>query len=249
MKYIWIILGLVSVVSCLEKKEPALSAQEIVDRAIAVSGGSLYRTQTISFEFRDNSYVSCTDSGKRVLIRRMISDTAQIEDRRTGEQFERRINGALVNLQDTTKNKLSNAVNSVHYFAYLPYGLNGSAVRKELLGQVAIKDKMYYKIRVTFNEVGGGDDFEDVFVYWFNTSSFRPDYLAYLYHTNGGGIRFRQAINDRQVGGVSFSDYINYRPKDSVAVTALDQLFEEGKLEEISRIALENIVVNPGNCN
>jgi hypothetical protein len=155
----------------------------------------------------------------------------------------------VVDLADSTRNKLSNAVNSVHYFAYLPYGLNGGAVRKEFIGKVVIKQKEYYKIKVTFDQEGGGEDYEDIFVFWFNTESFRPDYLAYLYHTNGGGIRFRAAYNDRQIEGVRFADYINYKPIDSLAVTALDIEFENGRLEEISRIVLEDIVVIPGNCN
>ena len=67
-------------------------------------------------------------------------------------------------LADSTRSKLSNAVNSVHYFAYLPYGLNGSAVHKELLGTTTLKNKEYYKIRVTFSEAGGGEDYEDVFM-------------------------------------------------------------------------------------
>ena len=58
----------------------------------------------------------------------------------------------------------SASVNSVHYFAVLPYGLDGKAVNKTYVNKVDIKGKSYHKIKVTFNEEGGGEDFEDVFM-------------------------------------------------------------------------------------
>lgn len=249
MKYSIAILSAILLLSCAEPKEKSLTAQEIVDRAIAVAGGNLYRSSAIDFKFRGLSYRSCLENGQQVLFRYIETDSAQIVDRRAGDVFSRSVNGVVQKLADSTRDKLSNALNSVHYFAYLPYGLNSPAVHKELLGQKAIKDKNYYKIRVTFSEEGGGDDFEDVFLYWFNTETFRPDYLAYLYHTNGGGIRFREAINDRQIGGIYFADYRNYRPLDSVSVTSLDSLFQINRLEEFSQIKLEQIKVSPDNCN
>lgn len=236
-------------VSCGEKQSPKITAQEIIDKSISVAGGDLYRSSRIQFDFRGNTYMSCLEGGKRVLVRYIVTDSARIEDRRAGDEFSRKVGASVQELADSTRSKLSNAVNSVHYFAYLPYGLNGSAVHKELLGTTTLRNKEYYKIRVTFSEAGGGEDYEDVFIYWINSESYRPDYLAYLYHTNGGGIRFREAFNDRQIGGISFVDYRNYKPSDSVDLVFLDQLFEAGKLEEISQIVLENVSVTSGNCN
>lgn len=236
-------------ISCGENPTKQLTAQEIIDQAISVAGGDLYRSSQIRFDFRGNAYMSCLEDGKRVLVRYRTTDSALVEDRRSGNDFSRKIGDVLQELPDSTSNKLSNAVNSVHYFAYLPYGLNGPAVHKELLGTSEVDGKEYYKIKVTFSENGGGDDYEDEFVYWINTSSFRPDYLAYLYHTNGGGIRFREAFNDRQINGIYFADYRNYKPADSVGLEILDSLFESDKLEEISQIVLENVSVTSGNCN
>lgn len=90
--------------------------------------------------------------------------------------------------------KYYNSVNSVHYFAYLPQGLNDKAVQKELLGEVVLKGEPYYKVRVTFAQEGGGNDYEDVFIYWFHKQKFTMDYLAYEFHVDGGGMRFREAV-------------------------------------------------------
>lgn len=250
MKYLTAMLAIIALLSCREAREPSLSAAEIVDRAIEVAGGDRYRTSHIEFNFRGRRYLSFREGGKRILKRLTPTDSALIEDTRIGEDvFERRIGDSLVVLPDSLSRMYSNSVNSVHYFAYLPYGLDGQAVHKELLGKVSLGDREYYKIRVTFSEQGGGEDFEDVFVYWFNTETFRPDFLAYLYHTDGGGLRFREAYNDREVGGIRFSDYRNYKPREAVPVTALDSLFVHGGLEELSVIELEDLQVSPGNYN
>ena len=135
-------------------------------------------------------------------------------------------------------------MNSVLYFAQLPYGLNAPAAKKALLGKATIKNKNYYEIGVRFSEDGGGTDFEDEFVYWINTETFTVDYLAYSYATDGGGIRFREAYNERFVEGIRFVDYNNYKPESlDVSLTELDGLFEQGALKLLSTIETEAVGV------
>ena len=72
------------------------------------------------------------------------------------------------------------------------------------------------------------------------------DYLAYNYLTDGGGARFREAYNVRQIKGVRFADYINYEPEpETREVERFDSLYNEGKLKELSRIDTEDVVVEP----
>jgi hypothetical protein len=97
---------------------------------------------------------------------------------------------------------------------------------------------------VTFSEDGGGEDFDDVFIYWFNQETNLIDYLAYSYHTDGGGVRFRKAIRQHNVGGIVLQDYENYQPADkNTPVEDMENLFKEGKLELLSEIVLENVMV------
>lgn len=247
-KAIAFILVLLSI-GCREKQPETLSAQAIVDRAIEAAGGDRYEGSRVRFMFRDRLYEYYRENGERVLMRITPTDTARIEDILRGGTFERKIDGQPVTLADSTQKAVSEAVNSVHYFAYLPYGLNDAAVRKEYLGKVRLKGSEYHKVRVTFREEGGGTDFEDVFVYWFHTGSFLPEYLAYEYHTNGGGKRFREAYNERRAGGIRFVDYKNYRYDGPLPVTALDSLFGKGELELLSLIELLDLEVIPGNYN
>ncbi|MEO0474056.1 MAG: DUF6503 family protein, partial [Bacteroidota bacterium] len=71
------------------------------------------------------------------------------------------------------------------------------------------------------------------------------DFLAYSYETEGGGYRMREAINRRMINGVLVQDYINYKPVDeeNVVLEELDQVYEKGGLEELSRIINEEVYV------
>ena len=143
--------------------------------------------------------------------------------------------------------KYHRSINAVHYFSILPYGLNDKAVNKTYLGDVDIKGKPYYKIEVTFDKEGGGEDYDDVFVYWINKDTHEADYLAYSYNEGPKdiGMRFREAYNRREVNGLSFTDYNNYKPTDSLAtVYDLDSLFVANKLQLLSKIKLKHITVN-----
>jgi len=242
MKYIFISFSLV-VMACVNQ-EDSLSAQAIVDSAIRVACNGNCETAIMDFTFRDKCYVSKRDGGA-YQYERIISDTTGItHDVLTNVGFERYKNDVLVTLADSTASKYANSVNSVLYFAQLPFGLNAPAVKKELLGKTAIKGKNYYEIGVHFSEEDGGADFEDEFVYWINTETFTVDYLAYSYATNGGGIRFREAYNPRIIEGIRFVDYNNFKPKTlEVSLTDLDVLFEKGDLNLLSKIETESVAV------
>ncbi|MEM9686700.1 MAG: DUF6503 family protein, partial [Bacteroidota bacterium] len=72
------------------------------------------------------------------------------------------------------------------------------------------------------------------------------DYLAYEFHVNGGGLRFREAYNIRTVNGIRFVDYNNFKPKTkNTNIYDLDNSFENGELELLSEIILEDVEVSP----
>ena len=160
------------------RKEVAATGLEIVDNSITDSGGKLYGTHKVIFDFRDKKYVSENIEGVRVYTRISELDSTKIVDVKHGNDFTRHINDSLVKVKDSMAVVYSNSINSVHYFVRLPYGLNDAAVNKELLGTETIADKEYYKVKVTFDQQGGGDDFEDTYLYWFDMESFKPEYLA-----------------------------------------------------------------------
>jgi superfamily I DNA/RNA helicase len=231
--------------------QPSDPAQSAVDEAIAYHGGNAYDTFRMEFDFRDKHYVVERQQGTFRYERHQSDSTgAALLDVYTNDSTYRSLNGQRQNLPDTTLAKYQNSVNSVAYFVLLPQPLNDAAVRKEYLGEATIKGKTYHKVLVTFAPESGGKDFSDEFVYWFDTTDHSLDYLAYLYHTDDTGLRFREAYNPLRVEGILVQDYVNYAPAEpAMAVTRenlvkLDQLFEAGQLKELSRIENKNVKVS-----
>jgi hypothetical protein len=178
--------------------------------------------------------------------REFRDSTGQVKDILTNNSFRREINGGLAKITEERTKAFSNSVNSVIYFALLPYGLNDPAVRKKYLNETELKGKQYHVIEVTFEKEGGGKDYEDVFLYWIEKESYTMDYLAYTYESDGGGIRFREAINRRTIGGILFQDYINYEPANkNTSLDKMESLYKNGELKKLSNIALEDISVEP----
>lgn len=225
--------------------EPKLDANQIINQSIEVSGGDRFKNSTIYFDFRDRKYKAIRREGE-FRYERLYQDSLTIKDILTNGGFERYINDERIEISDSMAVKYTSSVNAVHYFSVLPFGLNDAAVNKAYLGLVKIKDQAYHKIEVTFNEKGGGEDFEDVFIYWINTDNFKADYIAYSYAEDDGlGLRFREAYNERFVNGIRFVDYNNYKPKDDeVQLVNLDNLFQKNELELLSVVKLKNITVN-----
>lgn len=247
-KLLVVLLSLIAFACKTEEKK--LSAQEIVDKSIQVSGGDLYLNSIITFDFRDRHYISEQKGSKKTLKRILKNDTIHLLDILYISSFERFKNDSLVSLPDSLAVKYGNSVNSVHYFSKLPYGLNDQAVHKELLEETEIKGEKYFKVKVTFNQEGGGDDFDDTYIYFFNKITFKPDYLAYDFHVNGGGMRFREAYNERYINGIRFVDYNNMKPLDAnVSVLKIDSLFNSNRLELLSKIELKDITVSQGSYN
>lgn len=229
-------------------------ADTIVRKSIEVSGGDMISSSKIEFDFRDKHYRAFRNKGHFVFERQFkdltklyFDSITQITDAINNKGFQRFVNGFPMAIIDTMVTKYSASVNSVHYFSVLPYGLNDKAVKRTYLGKIKLSGKDYYKTKVTFNQEGGGEDFEDVFIYWINTETFKVDYLAYSSKekNNTLALRFREAYNERYIEGIRFVDYNNYKPKASNAVLeTLDMKFENGELQLLSKIELENILVS-----
>ena len=120
--------------------------------------------------------------------------------------------------------------------------MQDKAVKKSYQGTTTIKGKTYEILEIRFEQEGGGRDHDDVFHYWINQESNVIDYLAYNYQVNGGGVRLRSAYNSRNIGGIIFQDYVNYKADIGTPLGDLPKLLEQGKLKELSRIETENVV-------
>lgn len=240
-----VLLALLVAISFVSCTTSSTDPQKIVDKAIAAAGGDSYLNSTIEFDFRNRHYKAQRNGGTFSYERIFKDGESVVHDYVTNNGFERKINDQVAEVADSMKVKYTSSVNSVIYFALLPYALNDAAVIKSFLGETIIDQKEYYKVKVTFQQDGGGEDFEDTFVYWIDKTDFTIGYMAYSYEeTDGIGLRFRKAYNPRRINGILFLDYINYKPKSEVAVDFMEELFKKGELEELSKIELLNVQVN-----
>lgn len=238
--YIYLSVLLFLAASCQTRTE----AEKIIDNAIAAHGGKAYEKAKIYFDFRNISYEIFKSPDRFEYVREFSDSTGQVRDVLNNEGFQRTINGQPVTLPEERTTAFTNSVNSVAYFAFLPYGLNDPAVYKALEGETTLEGNTYDVIKVTFSEEGGGEDFDDEFLYWINKDTNRIDYLAYTYHTDGGGIRLRKAIHTHEVNGLVLLDYENYKPASKeTPLENMEALFKAGDLELLSEIVLENIRV------
>tara|TARA_R110002051_G_scaffold40861_1_gene84759 strand:- start:3780 stop:4541 length:762 start_codon:yes stop_codon:yes gene_type:complete len=234
-------IGFLSILPGLGKAQ-----ERVIDKAIEVSGMEKMKNAEASFTFRKHTYSYKRQNGQFTYTRiGKNRDSSLVRDVYTNKGFTRYIADTIINLTEKRKKTYTNSVNSVMYFAFLPLWLGDAAVILEDKGKSVIKGKEYHKIRVTFQQEGGGDDFEDVFLYWFDVENYSMDYLAYKYFTGKGGMRFRVAFNQRTINGVLIQDYRNLHPKikDSVNFEKIEDAFEKGKLEELSLIELKNVKI------
>lgn len=238
LPFVILLASLIS--SCTSRTE----AEKIVDKSIEAHGGTFFEKAKIKFDFRDRHYNIFKSPSAFEYVREFTDSTGVVRDVLNNSGFVRTVNGQQVTLEEKQSKAFTNSVNSVAYFAFLPYGLNDASVFKEYLGESELEGKSHQKIKVTFSKEGGGEDFDDEFIYWFDKETFRIGYVAYSYHTDGGGVRFRRAIKTHEVGGLVFLDYENYKPEvKDTPVEEMETLFKEGKLALLSEILLENIQV------
>lgn len=219
--------------------QKSAQSQKIIDQAIAAHGGDLYDQAAYTFQFRDHIYTYNRDGGDYRYEK--YHPSKQVKDVLDNRGFARYIRDEKQSLSTKEIAKYAESTNSVHYFAFLPYFLNDPAVNHRWIGEANIKGETYDKIEVSFQEVGGGTDFEDIYVYWIHKANHTVDYLAYSFKVNGGGVRFRSYYNRRNVEGIIFQDYINHKHDKTTPVQSLDKLFDQGELTELSRIELKDI--------
>ena len=223
-------------------------AQYIVDKSIKAHGFDNLQGKQIHFQFRDYAYeIKRGSFGFEYARKRILTDSLQnskqLRDYILNGRFTRKIDKETIALADSISAKYYRSVNSVAYFFQLPYGLNDSAVKKEYLGVINIENQPYYALKVTFNEVGGGEDFEDEFRYYIHLKTFKLGYLSYRYFTDEGGVRFRKASAEKYVDSMLFLDYQNYKAPITTDLDSLPYYFHLQKLSPLSRIENENIQV------
>lgn len=241
MRAFWLLVLFSVVFSC---SQPAPTAESVLSNSLKTHGYPTFLNSQIDFDFRGKHYTLERNGGDFRYTRRFSDSTGVVTDVLDNSGFQRLLSGEIHSLEPKEKQSLKNSLNSVAYFALLPFLLTDPAAKLQLLGETTISGEPYFELEVTFMEEGGGDDFEDRFVYWIRKKDFSLRYLAYRFHVNGGGTRFREAINSRTESGIMLSDYRNYRSNPEIKdIADYEKAFADSALIHVSDIKLEDLVV------
>lgn len=239
-------------VSCQENEDNVTPEErqkitEIIEKTIVNSGGENYKRATIVFKFRDHIYKSRRGRGEFYFEKKSLGSADTIRDVVSNTGFKRFINDSLVEVPDSMVVQYSTDVNTVHYFAHLPYGLDDPALKKDLVGDAMINGEPYFQLKMTYqHDVGGAN--HDEFMFWIHKEDFTLDYLAYKFSEEEGGIRFRAAFDPVVINGIRFTDYKNYTIDNfKTDLKDLDELYQAGKLKMISTIETEVLKVEVEN--
>jgi hypothetical protein len=227
------------------------SGPAVVDSAIAAQGGATLDRAVVRFTFRGDRYRIRQDAGD-FRFQRTTTDSLgrTVREVLSNDSLYRTVDGERVELSEEERLALETTVNSVSYFALLPHPLKDPAVQASYDGRDTVGTEPYHRIRVTFQQEGGGEDWQDVFYYWFHTDTYAMDYLSYAFGLAPGeetGTRFREAFNVRRVEGVRFADYHNYTDTTLAPdeMPRYPELLEEGALELVSDVKIDSVQVRP----
>jgi hypothetical protein len=236
-----VLLTAIAVAGCFQ--DPAAA---IIEETRDVHGSAILDIATIHLDFRGDMYVVRRSNGLFEYSRSYVENGVEVRDVITNDSTFRLIDGVPITVDERERQSIESRVNSVIYFALLPFNLADPAVRSAHLGEVSIRGEPYDAIEVTFEEDGGGRDWQDRYVYWIHSRNRTMDFLAYSFSDDdGGGSRFREAVNPRQIAGVRFQDYLNYTVDTLVfAIERYPDFLDSDALELVSTVEIDEIVVD-----
>ncbi len=227
-----------------QEPEATRQAKSIIEEAIVASGLEGLDEAAFAFRFRDKTYRYQRTAGTYTYERWWTDTTTNklIRDVLDNTGFVRYTDGEVTELTKKQYTDYSSSVNSVVYFAFLPWVLRDQAVIPTYLGQDTIKGEVLDQIEVLFAKENGGKDSGDQFRYWFTPKTRQLKYLAYV-EPGGKSPRLRRATNERTVAGIVVRDYDNFRTLDNApsSVGVLADAFNRGALELLSEIDLEEV--------
>lgn len=219
-------------------------ARAIIEAATAAAGLEGMNEAAFAFRFRDKEYRYQRTNGTFTYERWWTDSTTNevTRDVLDNDGLVRYIDGRVADITEKKRKAYSNSVNSVIYFAFMPWVLNDPAVIPTYLGRDTIKGEVLDQIEIAFTTENGGEDADDEYMYWFTPDTRQLKYLAYS-HPGGKAPRLREAYNEREVGGIIVRDYHNWNTPGNKArsIKELPAGFDAGELNLLSEINLEDV--------
>ena len=225
-------------------------ARDLVFRAREAHGTDAYESaEMLRFDFRGVAFeASRHRSGHTHYRRTTLDDQGRtVIDELADGGVARTVAGEPAALSDDEAARIHTAVNSVVYFATLPAALTDAAVRARALGVDSVMGQPHRLLEVTFDQEGGGDDWEDRYLYWLHPEQGTIEYLAYSYRLAPGadgptdtGHRFRRVIRVGDADGMRIQDYENLTADSLARLEDYPAAYEAGRTTAVSDVRTDN---------
>lgn len=214
-----------------------------IEKANIAHGTAVLNKSSFRFNFREYTYGLTQKKHTKSYSRTKLTTEGILTDTLfNGGDFKRWINQKPVKVSDSLQKLYSESINSVLYFIQLPKVLKDAAVQARYLGEEDLLGEPYVRLQVTFQQEGGGVDYQDEYRYWIHQKTHLIDFLAYRFYSEKGGTRFRKVSHRERVNGMIFQDYENFSPPTPFPpLDSIASLYTKGKLKKVSDIQQEEI--------
>lgn len=218
-------------------------ASDWIEKANIAHGTNVLDHASFRFNFREYTYGLTQKKHTKSYSRTKLTTEGILTDTLfNGRDFKRWINQKPVEVSDSLQKLYSESINSVLYFIQLPRVLKDAAVQARYLGEEDLLGEPYIRLKVTFQQAGGGVDYQDEYRYWIHQKTHLIDFLAYRFYSGKGGTRFRKVSHRERVNGMIFQDYENFSPPTPFPpLDSIASLYTKGKLKKVSDIQQQEI--------
>lgn len=218
-------------------------ASDWIEKTNIAHGTTVLDHTSFRFTFREYTYGLTQRKYTKYYSRTKSTPAGYLTDTLyNGKDFKRWINQKPVKVSDSLQKLYSESINSVLYFMQLPKVLKDAAVQAHYLGEEDLLGEPYVRLKVTFQQAGGGVDYQDEYRYWIHKKTHLLDFLAYRFYSGKGGTRFRKASHRKHVNGMIFQNYENFSPPTPFPpLDSIASLYTKGKLKKISDIQQQEI--------
>ena len=213
---------------------PKTKAEKIIEASIEIYGGSKFDKAQIAYDFLDRHYVITQTDGFYTYERILKGQKGNVHDVLSNNGFYRESEEIKVEVKEEEAKTHTQDIHTIVHYVLLPYQLTHPKIKKTYLGESTIKGQNYHKILADFAKI------EDArkYVCWFHKTKNTLDYLAYSIDDETG---FMEAVNPQKIEGFRFQNYFLYETKTGNDIQGFDIMYNEGKLEKVKDIVIENI--------
>lgn len=219
------------------------AASDWIERANIAHGTAILDQSSFRFTFRDYTYGFTQEKYTKSYSRTKLTTEGRLTDTLyNGRDFKRWVNDIPIFLSDSLQQRYTESINSVLYFIQIPRVLKDAAVQSSFIGKENIQGEPYISLKITFQQEGGGVDYQDEYRYWIHQKTHLIDFLAYRFYSGEGGTRFRKVSHRERVNGMVFQDYENFSPPTPFPpLDSIASLYIKGKLKKVSDIQQKEI--------